>query len=166
MKRLADKIIATGNAMRVAENLEDDLAVPGGPMAKGYEQKLRARERKIPDSYIDLLKIYNGIKNFDWVDVSLFSAEYLLSHAELDAEWKLEEWASLVEDEENINVRDLVIFGQSTSDPQLLAFCASSSNPKKEPEVIDFDKRGVINRYDDLYDYLIRRSAWFIDNQK
>lgn len=153
MKTLIDEIVKSGNELRCYFDAEDDLAVPNPPpsqeIANAFEEKFRG---KIPPSYSQLFSIYNGVKNFEWLDVSLLSMEYLMEHDNLDKDWVAAG---------AFKKGELFIFAQSNYDAHVVAFLTQSADSEGEMSVVHFDAAGKLSEHRDLEGYLRDRLKWF-----
>lgn len=160
MKTIIDEIIRLGNAAKERDGNDDLLSRPTLPANKAELNKLKKQfGNKIPLSFTKLLSIYNGINYFDWLDVSLLSAKYLIEHPNLAEDWEIEDWGAI-----NFKSEQLFIIGQSENDSHLIAFDVTNSNSQEEHKVINFDSNGILEVYENLEEYLSLRLKWFENN--
>ena len=152
MKGLVDEIVALGNELRAYHGHDDLLARPHPPATRAALTAIRDRlGPRVPPSYFQLLSLYDGIDNLDWVDVSLLSTTFLLSHPDLDLSWVKSG---------NFAAGERFIFAQSETDPHVVAFLTQEVNGG-EMQVIDFDNEGSEKTYPNLGAYLRARRDWF-----
>ncbi len=152
IKGLVDEIVALGNQLRAYHGHTDLLARPHPPATPTELTAIRKRlGRRVPPSYFQLLSLYDGVDNLDWVDVSLLSTAFLLSHPDLDLSWVKAG---------NFAAGERFIFAQSETDPHAVAFRTQEVNGG-EMEVIDFDNEGSVKTYPNLGAYLRGRRDWF-----
>jgi hypothetical protein len=155
MKALIDEIVALGNELRVLEEFDDTPGRPHPPATPAALAAFRGRYgRKVPPSYLQLLSIYNGVDNFDWVDVSLLSTDFLLAHDDLADGW---------EEARTFAPGEAFVFAQSDSDAEAVAFRTQKVGLDGEMEVVHVDARGVLGEYKNLEEYLRDRRDWFAD---
>jgi hypothetical protein len=153
MKALLDESVALGNELRVFHGHDDMPARPAPaatPAALGTFK--RRYGKRVPPSYLQLLSIYDGIDNFEWVDVSLLSIDFLLAHDDLDEDWV---------ETEAFAAGELFIFAQSNSDAHAVAFLTKNVARNGEMEVVHFDSNGTLGEYKNLEEYLRDRRDWF-----
>lgn len=155
MKALVDEIVLLGNELRVLSEIDDQPAkahsAATGAAMKAFESKYGGR---VPPSYLQLLSIYDGIDNFDWVDVSLLSTDYLLTHDNLDEHWV---------DIEAFDPGEAFIFARSNSDPHVVAFITQNVGADGEMRVVHLDSDGPLGKHKNLEAYLRDRRKWFAD---
>ena len=108
-----------------------------------------------PPRYLQLLSIYNGVDNFDWVDVSLLSTDYLMTHPNLDETW--------VTDAEAFAEGEAFIFAKSSSDAHIVAFLTQKVGTDGEMRVVHLDSDGPLGRHKNLEAYLRSRRKWFAE---
>ncbi|HHP7234817.1 MAG TPA: hypothetical protein ACFCUC_09315 [Desulfobacterales bacterium] len=153
IKNLVDEIIKLGNELRKYHELEDEPAKAYPPPKKTTLDVFKNRfAGNVPPSYLKLMTIYNGIENFEWVDVSILSIEFLMKNENLDESW-IEAGA--------YNEGELFIFAQSDSDAHVVAFLIKKADDKGEMEVVHFDAGGILGRHNNLESYLKDRRNWF-----
>jgi hypothetical protein len=151
MKRLVDEIVALGNELRAYHGQSDDPARPHPAASPAALKAIRKRfARRVPPSYLQLLSLYDGVDNLDWVDVSLLTTTFLLAHPDQDQAWV---------QAGNFAAGERFIFAQSNSDPHAIAFLTQRV-ADGEMEVIDFDYE-VVKTYPNLEAYLRARRDWF-----
>ncbi|MBW2733539.1 MAG: WGR domain-containing protein [Deltaproteobacteria bacterium] len=163
-------IIDIGNAMKSADDFSDLLSEAAPPASKEALKALRASQPSLPPSLFRLLSTHNGIRNFEWMDVSILSCEEHIARPNRAAEWDFEEWALFQEygaspefDVTGFNNQRLIVFGES--DDTILAFDRASESPGGELAVLYFDCKGFLGVYDDLNDFLEVRYHWFLKAQ-
>jgi hypothetical protein len=155
MKALVDEIVALGNELRILEEFDDTLAQHHPPATSAALKGFKARYgKRVPPSYLQLLAIYDGVDNFEWVDVSLLSTDFLLTHDDLDEDWV---------EAGTYAAGDLFIFAQSDSDAHVVAFLPKKLGEDGEMEVVHFEARGPMGNYKNLEEYLRARRDWFAD---
>ena len=153
MKALVDEIVALGNELRVLNDLDDTPAMTRPPATAAALNAFKARfARQVPPSYLQLLSIYDGVDNFEWVDVSLLSTDYLLTYDGLDRDWV--EAGALPAD-------GAFIFAQSDSDDHIVAFLTRNVGADGEMEVVHLTAEGPIGEHKNLEEYLLARRDWF-----
>lgn len=155
MKALVDEIVSLGNELRAFNELDDEPAKPH-PAAtaaalNAFKNKYGSR---VPPSYLQLLSIYDGVDNFEWVDVSLLSIDYLLTHDNLDDHWvEVEAFAP----------GEAFIFARSNSDPHVVAFLSQKVGADGEMRVVHLDADGPLGKHKNLEAYLRSRRKWFAE---
>jgi hypothetical protein len=156
MKVVVDQIVRSGNELKRYMDAEDDSAQPGPPASaqvlSAFKQKYGTR---VPPSYLQLLSIHDGIKNFEWMDVSLLSAQYLLEHEHLDRPWI---------DVGAYGRDEIFVFAESNSDAHAVAFLLKTVDDRGEMRVAHFDASGPLTEHTDLEGYLRDRLKWFEDS--
>lgn len=153
MKALVDEIIDLGNELRRYHELDDKPAKAfPAPTKNTFDSFKRCFVGKIPSSYLQLMSIYNGIENFEWVDVSILSIEFLMENDDLDEDWVDAGW---------YGKGDLFIFAQSDSDAHVLAFLIKTVDDDVEMKVLHFDTEGPLGEYKNFEEYLKDRRNWF-----
>jgi hypothetical protein len=156
MKILVDEIVEIGNELRKYHELEDKLAkvspAPSKELLHSFKERFKG---KFPPSYLQLISIYNGVNNFEWVDVSILSIEFLMSHDNLDEDWV---------DAGMYGEGELFIFAQSDSDAHVVAFLNKKIEADKEMQVVHFDAGGPLGEYQNLEAYFRDRRKWFEDS--
>ena len=106
----------------------------------------------MPASYLQLLSIYDGIDNFEWVDVSLLSTDYLLTYDDLDRDWV--EAGALPAD-------GAFVFAQSDSDTHIVAFLTRKVGADGEMAIVHLDAEGPLGEHKNLEEYLLAHRDWF-----
>lgn len=156
MRQLIDDIATLGDELRRINDL-DQRAQKRPPAPPATLSELSARFGvKVPPSFLQLLSIYDGVDNFDYVDVSIFSSEYLLEEAvELE-----EEWVDAGAFEEG----EIFVFARSDMDSVAAAFLVKQRHADGELRVVFFDARGVVAEYENLEQYLLDCKALFERN--
>ena len=154
MQALINEIIELGNELRLYHEVDDENAdanpAPEEKLLSDFEKRCPF---KFPPSYLRLLSIYNGVENFDWIDVSLLSMEYLMQHEDLENYWV---------DVDAFSKGELFIFAQSKSEDQVIAFLTKTVGDDGEMKVVRLDvSRGVIEEHQNLEKYLRDRCDWF-----
>ena len=152
MKSLVEEIVALGNVLRVYHGHVKDLAVTRPKASPADLAAVRGITPHLPPSFLQLLSICDGVDNFDWVDISLLSSDYLLNQPDPTGPWI--EGAAFSKGER-------VIIGQSDTDPHAIAFLTETVAEDGEMEVMDFDNDGPIETYPHLEAYLRARRDWF-----
>ncbi len=150
MKQIIDRIIEVGNELRRHEEM-DDMAVPNPPASEVELQRLQAKLGRLPVSYLQFLSIYDGVSNFEWVDVSMCSVRYLVDHEELDESWV---------DAGAFAKGDLLIFARSDYDAHNVAFLRKTADARSEMKVLNFDSGGPLTEHPDFETYLRDRLTW------
>jgi hypothetical protein len=155
MKALVDEIVSLGNELRAFHEFDDE---PARPHPAATAAALTAFKNKygsrVPPSYLQLLSIYDGVDNFEWVDVSLLSIDYLLTHDNLDDHWvEVEAFAP----------GEAFIFARSNSDPHVVAFLTQKVGADGEMRVIHLDADGPRGKHKNLEAYLRSRRKWFAE---
>src|SRR5215813_5318345 len=88
MKALIDESIELGNELRRYHEFEDEPAKAHPAPRKAVLDSFAKRFKgKLPPSYLQLLSIYNGVENYEWVDVSILPIEFLMENDKLDGYW-------------------------------------------------------------------------------
>ena len=152
MKELVDEIIDLGNQLRTFHGHGAHAARPYPPGSSKNLAVFRGKHAQLPPSYLQLLSIYDGIANFDWVDVALLSSDYLLTQPDPTAAWI---------DGGSFAKGERFIFAQSDTDSHAIAFLTDPISDDGEMEVIDFDSDGPVETYQHLEAYLLARHEWF-----
>jgi hypothetical protein len=153
MKHCIDQVIALGNEVRAANELDQRAAAKPAASPDILARFATAFAERIPPSFSELLSIYNGVICFDYVDVDLFSIEYLTRHSvELEEEWV---------DAGKFQSNEIFVFGRSDSDSLAVAFLLRQRRDDGEMPVVMVDARGVLVEYSSLEDYLRSRREWF-----
>jgi hypothetical protein len=153
MKALVDEIVAIGNELRVLNDLDDTPAMTRPPATAAALNAFKAKYgRQVSPSYLQLLAIYDGIDNFEWVDVSLLSTDFLLTNDDLDEDWV--EAGALPAD-------GAFVFAQSDSDAHVVAFLTRKVGADGEMEVVHLAAEGTIGEHKNLEEYLLARRDWF-----
>lgn len=153
MKTLVDEVIALGNELRVFHGHDDTPARPR-PASVALSAFATRYVGRVPPSYLQLLSIYDGVDNFDWVDVSILTTDFLLAHDDLDEDWV---------DAEAFDEGELFVFAQSNTDAHAVAFLTKTVKKDGEMKVVDFDTDGPPVEYENLEDYLRSRRDWFAE---
>lgn len=152
MKRLVDEAVALGNELRAYHGHSDLLARPHAAATPAALTAIRKRlGRRVPPSYLQLLSLYDGVDNLDWVDVSLLSTTFLLTHPDQDLSWVKAG---------NFAAGERFVFAHSSTDPHAIAFLTRQV-ADGEMGVIDFDNDGAVKTYPNLEAYLRARRDWF-----
>lgn len=153
MKAIVDETVALGNELRA---FHGHANIPARPRPAATAAALNAFKAKylkrVPPSYLQLLSIYDGVDNFDWVDVSLLSTEFLLANDDLDEDWVEAEY---------FDEGEAFIFAQSDDDAHVVAFHTKKKGKDGEMRVFDFAASLEPKEYASLEDYLKRRRDWF-----
>jgi hypothetical protein len=153
MKALVDEIVVVGNELRAYCGHHKVPARPRPGATPAALTAIRNRfARRVPPSYVQLLSLYDGIDNFDWVDVSVLTTTFLLSHPDQDRVWV---------EAGNFPAGERFIFAQSDTDPHAIAFLFNRVGDDGEMEVMDFDNDGPVETYQNLEAYLRDRRDWF-----
>lgn len=156
MKHLIEQIITLGNVMRQRDGFTD-LAVAAPPATtSALARATRDLAGRISPSFLQFLALNDGVRNFDWVDLSIHGAEYLCEHPHLDADYALEDWAIF----EPYTPNSLFIFGEGGPD-SLLAFRTTEGDSEGEFPVVEFDVKGPIWEFPNFVAYLEGRLEWF-----
>jgi hypothetical protein len=164
LKTLLDTIIELGNQMRRRDDFADSLATPAPPAKPAALAQFRKQlGHRVPPSFVTLLSIYDGIANFDWVDLSIQSSSYLCEHPRLDADYHLDEWGmfDLAQGARKAYEPDSIfVFGQGPNS-LLLGFLTRERDADGEMAVMEFDPGGPIWRSPKLTTFLEARAKWF-----
>jgi hypothetical protein len=147
MRRIIDEIVVLGDELRRLNELTQRAkpAKPADPAALSTFGATFAG--KVPPSFLQLLSIYDGVENFDYVDISIFGCDYLLQNAsELEEEWV---------DAEMFEEDEIFVFARSDIDSIAVAFALNKPGPNGEMGVIYFDARGVGAEFENLEAYLV-----------
>jgi hypothetical protein len=153
MKALVDEIVSLGNELRVFHELDKKPARSRpAPTAAALAAFKNRYGRRVPPSYLQLLSIYDGIDNFEWVDVSLLSIDFLMTHHNLDDYWV---------EAEAFGPGEAFIFARSNSDPHVVAFLTQKVGPDGEMRVVHLDADGPLGKHKTLEAYLRSRRDWF-----
>jgi hypothetical protein len=154
VRTLVGDIIELGNELRQYHGFEDEPAKAHPPPDKvALDSFAKHFKGKLPPSYLQLIAINNGIENFEWVDVSILSIEFLMKHEKLEKYWV---------DVGAYNKGDLFIFAKSDSDAHVVAFLTRTVDDKGEMEVAHFDAGGLLGQYKNLDEYLRDRREWYV----
>jgi len=153
MKEIVVDVVRLGNELRKYYELEDEPAKAGPPPDKRVLDAIAQRFiEKVPPSYLQLMSINNGVKNFEWVDVSILPAEFLLKHGNLDHTWI---------ESGMYREGELFVFALSATDSHVVAFLPKTVSKLGEMEVVHFDSGGTLGQYRDLDEYLRERRSWY-----
>ena len=153
MKTVVDEIVSLGNELRALNELDDEPARPHpAPTAASLAAFKGRYGSRVPPSYLQLLSIYDGVENFEWVDVSLLSIDYLLTHDHLDNHWV---------DIDVFAPGEAFIFARSDSDAHVVAFLTQEVGADGEMKVIHLDSDGPVGKHKSLEAYLRSRRKWF-----
>lgn len=153
MKALMDEIISLGNELRQFHGCDNTPARPRPAATSAALSTFRNRfGNLVSPSYQQLLSIYDGIDNFEWVDVSIHSTDFLLTHNNLDEFWV---------DIDAFARGELFIFAQSKSDAHVVAFLTHNVGAEGELAVIHLDAKGPLGEYENLEAYIQSRRDWF-----
>lgn len=155
---IVDEIVKLGNQAKKADGFEYMLA-EAFPAAEESQLNELEAQLKISPSFLTLLSVYNGISNFEWMDLSVLSADYLIEHPNLASDWEVEDWGAV-----DFKEDELVVFGQADNDSHLLAFDLSEIDENGEFKVVHFDSNGMLGEYVNLEAYLTERLEWFRAN--
>jgi hypothetical protein len=153
MKRLVDEIIAMGNELRQKQGIGEVARAHLAPSKKAYGAFTKRHAATLPRSYLELLSIYDGVDNFEWVDVSLLSTSYILAHPHRDETWI---------ESEHYREGELFIFASSPTDSHDVAFLLHTARADGEMDVIHFDAKGPLWQHESLEAYLHHRRLWFM----
>ncbi|RWP60251.1 SMI1/KNR4 family protein [Mesorhizobium sp.] len=129
---------------------ELDELVPqfGKPASKNNIDKIKSMfSGDLPEDYIDLISLHDGIKNFDAPDMEILSTDFLTKNPGV-----LEE---VFVNANRFDKGEIFIVFQEASDPHSVAFRRSGEG---RVTVIDFDAQDDIAEFDTLLDYLNFRS--------
>jgi hypothetical protein len=152
MRLIINEIIEIGNQLRRYHELDDipakAFSAPNKVLFSDFKERFAG---KLPPSYLQLMSIYNGVENLEWVDVSILPIEFIMEHDNLD-----EDWVDAGVYEEG----DLFIFAQSGSDALSVAFLLKTADHKGEMEVVHFDAGGLLGKYKNFEEYLRARCDW------
>src|SRR5450432_137215 len=169
LKTLLDTIIDLGNRMRRRDDFADSLATPAPPAQPTALAQFRKQlGHRVPPSFITLLSIYDGIANFDWVDLSILSSSYLCKHPRLDADYHLDEWGmfDVAQGAPYAYEPDsMFLFGQGPNS-MLLGFLTRELDADGEMAVMEFDPGGPIWRFPTLAAFLEGRAKWFREHAR
>jgi hypothetical protein len=153
MKALVDEIVAIGNELRVLNDLDDTPAMTRPAATAAALNAFKAKYgRQVPPSYLQLLSVYDGVDNFEWVDVSLLSTDFLLTHDDLDEEW-VEAGA--------FPALEAFVFAQSNSDAHVVVFLTRQVEADGEMAIVHLDAEGPLGEHKNLEEYLLARRDWF-----
>jgi hypothetical protein len=153
LKQLLDNIIDIGNLLRDYHGVGYDRAVANTGAVTTKLAKLQADLGvALPPEYLRALAIYDGIANFDWVDVALFSADFLTSHPNLDEDWV---------DSGQYRAGQLFVIGRSNTDPLTVAFDRTVVDVNGDMQVYRFDSGGMLSEHVNFETYLRERLDWF-----
>jgi hypothetical protein len=153
MKAIVDETIALGNELRAFHGHTDRAARPRPPATAAALKVFEARyPERVPPSYLQLLSICDGVDNFDWVDVSLLSTDFLLANDDLDEDWIEAEY---------FDEGEVFIFAQSDDDAHAIGFHTKKKAKDGEMKVVDVAASLEPKEYKNLEDYLRRRRDWF-----
>lgn len=100
----------------------------------------------LPDDYLNLLRVHDGIDNFDAPNIFLLSTKHILDNPEMD---------ELFVDAEMFRDGEIFIFCQADNDAHSVAFRATS---KGNIDVVDFDSGGIRQKHQDFVAYLESRN--------
>lgn len=151
MSAQVEGIIEAGNKLRHYSELPD-LAVANDGASPQLLQKLQAKLGKLPPSYVQFLSLFDGISNFEWTDVAMLSAQYLIDNDDLDEAWV---------DSGAYQDGELLIFGDSDMDSHSVAFLRKTADADGEMKVVNFDSGGPLSEHDNFESYLKERLEWF-----
>jgi hypothetical protein len=153
MKRCIDEVIRLGNSVRKVNELDQRAEAHPAPSRAKLAQFAAQIGDAVPPSLLRLLALHDGITCFDYVDVDIFSIEYLAQHEqELEDEWV--DAGKFARDE-------IYVFGRSDFDSLALAFLRQQRRADGEMPVVMIDARGVLAEYFSLTHYLQSRREWF-----
>ena len=153
MVSLIGEIIELGNELRKYNEFDADFAQLNPPAnANIFKSFKEYTKGNVPPSYIELMSIYNGIKNFEYVSIDFLSMEYIMENDPVDENWVDAGW---------YKEGEIFIFVQSDSDDEVVAFLTKTADSNGEMKVVHFDTNGPLGEYDNLDDYLISRRDWF-----
>jgi hypothetical protein len=153
MKHCIDQVIALGNEVRAANELDQRATPKPAASPDILAQFATTFADRISPSFTELLSIYNGVTCFDYVDVDLFGIEYLTRHSvELEEEWV---------DAGKFQPDEIFVFGRSDFDSLAVAFLLQQRSDDGEMPVVMVDARGVLFEYPSLENYLQSRREWF-----
>ena len=153
MKRCIDDVITLGNEVRAVNELDQRASANPAASADALDRFAQRFAGQFPPSLLQLLSIYNGVKCFDYVDVDLFSWEYLTQNSvALEEEWV---------DAGKFQPNEIFVFGRSDFDSLAVAFLKQQRKADGEMPVVIVDARGVQADYSSLEDYLRSRREWF-----
>lgn len=153
LKVLVEEVIALGNELRAFHGHDDTPAQQGpAPSARSLAVFNERFSNSVPPSYLRLMSVFDGIENFEWVDVSILSTEFLLNHSDLEESW-VEAGAC--------EPGDLFIFAQSDTDAHVVAFLLKTGRADGDMRVIRLDASGPLQEHEGFEAYLRDRRDWF-----
>jgi hypothetical protein len=146
MQAIVDDIVELSDELRRINELDQrGLRRPAASSA-ALANLQRRFPGKVPPAFVQLLSIYDGVDNFNYVDLSIFGVDYLLSNAAaLEEEWV---------DAGKFAAGEIFVFARSDMDSIATAFLVQQVRADGEFRVVYFDARGIVGEYDDLEHYL------------
>ena len=135
--------------LRAYFDLADEPACSHPPADEAALAELQLMyPNQIPPSFIRFLSLFDGVDNFEWVDVSILPVKRLLRTSILENIWvDCEKWSR----------GDIWIFGHSDYDSHILGFCQQTPPVNGERLVLEFDVHGKLREFQDFDSYLLDR---------
>lgn len=118
-----------------------------GATEQSIEMVRKLWQHHLPDDYLNLLRMHDGIDNFDAPNIFLLSTKHILNNPEMD---------ELFVDAEMFKEGEIFIFCQADNDAHSVAFRASK---KGKIDVVDFDSGGIRQEHPDFLTYLESRNT-------
>ncbi len=139
MKEVVGKILRVDRELKSFADFEDSLAIPAAPATDEAIQELRRLlNRPIPPSYVQLLRLHDGIENFYWVEEDLVSTTFRREYPDYAAHWEPPDF-------------DFFVIGD---DWEAVAFDMSTQRDDGEMEVVEFLRNVERHRWSSLSDFL------------
>jgi len=146
LRQLLEEVVSLGDELREKNELDERGKLHPPASSAALDRLTQRFPGKVPASLLQLLAVSNGVDNFDYVDISIFGAEYLLEKADaLEEEWV---------DAGRFEPGQLFVFARSENDSIAVAFELDKPAQDGDQPVIYFDARGTVGQYDGLWSYM------------
>jgi hypothetical protein len=143
------RILEVDREYKHVADVDDAVAVPGQPASESAISRLVSISRSsLPASYLDLLRLHDGIKAFYWVEDDLLSCEDQAGDPGYADHWQ----------------RPQMRFFIMGNDFEGVAFDTTTRRPDGEMEAVEFARNVESVRWPSLDDfllgYLARLEGW------
>jgi cell wall assembly regulator SMI1 len=145
LRQVLKRIVAARTTW-LSQALDDEVVVQPGATEEALAGLTSARHRSIPASYLELLRIHDGIDEFFGIGGELLSSSY---RGESDSAWAdcCTEWNELPD-------LDMLLLIAADDDGSCVAFDMTTLRDDGEADVVAIQNFRSVRRYPSLLEYL------------